>query len=301
VESIAKYLKKAAILTAIAALLTISCGTTNGENTVFSEFLPETEVLDAGVMEIYDFGKVLLHAYQTNDPMKDECFILETDHELISIETPAFSRNIREYADYITALGKPLNHLIMVNHGNGGKVLNAKHVYTTAKTRAAFQEGGAIKAMIDNFVKVFGPEFDHDIPVVTDILAAGPVTIGGVAFNVVETKEGFDLEIPIINAVYTHMAGARTHNIFNNTAQVEDMLQKMKDFRTKRFALILTSHEVPEFYSAIHEKIRYLEQTQAIIASSGTRDEFIAAMKTAFPEYSGENYLEMSATALFPQ
>lgn len=33
--------------------------------------------LSKGVMEVYDFGTVKLHAYKTNDLITDECFLVE--------------------------------------------------------------------------------------------------------------------------------------------------------------------------------------------------------------------------------
>lgn len=33
--------------------------------------------LGKGTMEVHDFGAVRLHAYQTNDPLADECFLVE--------------------------------------------------------------------------------------------------------------------------------------------------------------------------------------------------------------------------------
>jgi len=289
-------------LTIVAAAVTASCGTTMSKSKAsssFAEVIPKKRTLAVGAMQIYDFGSLRLHAYQTNDPMKDECFLLETGRELIGIETPAFSRNLTEYANYVKSLGKPLNHLILVNHGNGGKMFKNVRVYTTASVQAAFQEGGHSKDLIDNFILEFGADFNGDIPEATDIIQAGKVVIGGVDFTVVEKKEGFDLEIPAINSVYTHMAGSHTHNILPGIEAIEDMARRMKHFQVKNFALILSSHETPEPYAVLAEKIRYLERTKVLIRSSQTKEDFIAAMNEAFPDYAGENYLEMSAGALF--
>ena len=41
-----------------------------------------------GFIEIYDFGGVKLHAYQTNDLMNDVCFILENVENVLIIELP---------------------------------------------------------------------------------------------------------------------------------------------------------------------------------------------------------------------
>ena len=44
--------------------------------------------LSKGFIEIYDFGGVKLHAYQTNDLMNDVCFILENVENVLIIELP---------------------------------------------------------------------------------------------------------------------------------------------------------------------------------------------------------------------
>ena len=39
--------------------------------------------LTKGNMEIYDFGVLRLHAYQTNDLLNDECYLLENETEVL--------------------------------------------------------------------------------------------------------------------------------------------------------------------------------------------------------------------------
>ena len=41
-------------------------------------------------MHIYDFGKIKLHAYQTNDLISDEVFVLEKNKNIVVIESPCF-------------------------------------------------------------------------------------------------------------------------------------------------------------------------------------------------------------------
>lgn len=46
--------------------------------------------LSKGLMEIYDFGSVKLHAFKTNDLISDECFLVEKDGRCFMIESPCF-------------------------------------------------------------------------------------------------------------------------------------------------------------------------------------------------------------------
>ena len=61
----------------------------------------------------------------------------------------------------------------------------------------------------------------------------------------------------------------------------------------------MTSHHAPERPEALDKKIAYLERTLEILSASKTKEDFVAAMKQAFPDYQGEAYLEMSAANLY--
>lgn len=80
---------------------------------------------------------------------------------------------------------------------------------------------------------------------------------------------------------------------------IGEMIAQMKGYQEKGYALILTSHYEPEAIGAVAEKISYLETAKALALSRADGEAFMAAMREAFPEYSGVNYLEMSAGALF--
>ena len=38
----------------------------------------KTVQLSKGTMDVYDFGAIKLHAFKTNDPMSDECFLISS-------------------------------------------------------------------------------------------------------------------------------------------------------------------------------------------------------------------------------
>ncbi len=56
----------------------------------------ETVKLAKGEMNIYDFGKIKLHAYKTNDFIDDEVFIIEKNCKSVIIESPCFFDNNQE-------------------------------------------------------------------------------------------------------------------------------------------------------------------------------------------------------------
>ncbi|GHV25702.1 hypothetical protein AGMMS4952_04150 [Spirochaetia bacterium] len=255
--------------------------------------------LSIGAVRVYDFDGIRLHAYETKNPFADECYLFETGQELIGLEAPLFRNNLTEFADYIQSLNKPLNHLIIAYHPGGGNAFAGSRVYATETAKKSMGEGGFIKAMIANFAGGFGDKLYTEIPAVTDTIKAGKVTIGGIEFIVTDTKESFDLEIPAINVVYTHMVGHRAHNILESPEHIAAMIEQMEDYKKQKPCLILTTHDVPVTVEIVDEKLTYLQKVKELAAASKDKASFIAGVKAAFPDYAGEKYLEMSAGALF--
>lgn len=50
----------------------------------------KTVKLEKGEINIYDFGKVKLHAYKTGDLIDNEVFIIEKNGKVVVIESPCF-------------------------------------------------------------------------------------------------------------------------------------------------------------------------------------------------------------------
>lgn len=130
-------------------------------------------------------------------------------------------------------------------------------------------------------------------------IVEGKEALAGVDFEVIDHGESYDLAIPSMNIVYTHMLGKTTHSILTSAAHIEAFLQMLKEYQAAGYAMILTSHGGPEGQDAVAEKISYLNKTKEIMQQSKTADEFKANMKAAFPAYDGENYLDMTAGFLY--
>ena len=62
--------------------------------------------LNKGFVDVYDFGNIKLHCYQTNDAMNDESYILENDKNVLLLEFPAFYDNLEEFEKYVKGINK---------------------------------------------------------------------------------------------------------------------------------------------------------------------------------------------------
>lgn len=153
--------------------------------------------------------------------------------------------------------------------------------------------------MIDNFTGAFGEIFDHSIHEITNVIGEGKITIGGIDFVIKQTGEAFDVEIPEINAVYTHMLGHDCHSIVAGAGHADAMIAELRGYIEKGYDLILTSHYTPEDLKDAETKIAYLENLKKIAAECKNADEFKAKVGERYPQYRGQNYLDMTAGFFF--
>jgi hypothetical protein len=195
--------------------------------------------LAKGEMNVYDFGTVKLHAYKTNDFIDNEVFIVEKNSKAVIIESPCFFDNISELEEYLK--GTEVCGMLIAYHGAGASFLPGVPRYAT-KNAVEYSENGGGKALINNFTAAFGQAFDNSVHQITDIIEEGKVTIGGIDFIIKQTDEAFDVEIPEINAVYTHMMGHDCHSIVAGTGHADAIIAQLKGYIAKKYDLILTSH-----------------------------------------------------------
>lgn len=254
--------------------------------------------LTKGEMNIYDFGAVKLHAYKTNDFIDDEVFIVEKNGKAVVIESPCFFDNNKELEEYIDGLNAETAGMLVAYHGAGAQCLKNVPKYATANAKEYSENGGG-KALIDSFTAAFGDIFDNSIHRITNIINAGKVTIGGIDFIITPTHEAFDIEIPEINTVYTHMLGHDCHSIVAGPAHADAIISQLKEYIAKGYDLILTSHYTPEDLKDAQTKIDYIENLKEIAAECETADEFKEKANKRYGNYSGGNYLDMTAGFFF--
>lgn len=252
--------------------------------------------LTKGEVSVYDFGTIRLHAYKTNDFIDDEVFIIEKDGKAVIIESPCFFDNNTELEKYLDDL--EVCGILTAYHMAGGSFLPEVKKYAT-KNADEYGHSGGGKALIDNFTSAFGEIFDTLIHTVTDYIEPGKITIGGIDFIITQTPDAFDIEIPEINAVYTHMLGHDCHSIVAGANHADAIIAQLNDYIARGIDLILTSHYTPEDLKDAQTKIDYLKDLKVIAGEYKTADEFKAAVKEKYANYSGDNYLDMTAGFFF--
>ena len=256
----------------------------------------QTVKLAKGEMNVYDFGSVKLHAYKTNDFIDDEVFVVEKNGKAVILESPCFFDNIKELTEYLQNV--EVAGMLVAYHGAGAAFLPNVPKYAT-QNAVDFSKKGGGKALIDNFTGAFGEIFDSSVHKITHVIEAGRITIGGIDFVIKQTGDAFDVEIPEINAIYTHMLGHDCHSIVAGAGHADAMISELRSYIEKGYDLILTSHYTPEDLKDTQTKIDYLENLKKIAASVQKKDEFKTEVGKLYPQYSGQNYLDMTAGFFF--
>lgn len=259
-----------------------------------------TVTLDVGSVQVYEFGENRLHAYVSGDALGDVCYAIETPTGVVLLESTAFVAGNQEWKAYVDGLGKPVAGKLMAYHPNGSDAYAPEAPYATENAVANWAEGGSIRALTDSFIVTFGDAVAADHPADAHLVQFGDtLTLAGLDFVVRnEGDDAYGVEIPAMNVIYIHMMGSTTHNILTSIDHIRAFQSELEGFD---YALVLTGHNVPEGKDAVQTKVAYLEKTAEIAENAASAADFIAQMHEAFPDYAGENYLEMTAGFLFPE
>ena len=259
----------------------------------------KTSELKFGTMRIYERGDETLYAYETKDPIDDQVILMKKGDVLISIEAPLFKDNVEELNRYVSALNVLKSYVLLVDHLAPKNYLPEAELLSTKETVKALRNGGP-KGLFDGFVKLFGDKIQNELrddykEVTNDI------DFGGIHMNILPKGEEFDVVIPTFNAVYTHMLGHDVHSIIAGDVHANAIINELNGFIENGYGLVLTSHHIPENIDDVKTKIAYINNVMSIARVSENKTEFINKMTKEYPNYSGLNYLEITANSYFKE
>ena len=266
----------------------------------------KTVELKNGKVSIIENGGLRAHVYSTNDALDDQVIIIEHPSEsgnggrAVVIELPCFKNSIDEMTRYINDNGIQVEGKLVSYHAAGESFLPDVKAYMTESAHKYNTVGGG-KQLITNFTGIFGEAFDPSIVEDGERISAGPITIAGVDLVISPDADAYEIEIPAMSAVYMHMLGHDCHSIVAGPGHADATVKKLQSYLDRGFRLFLSSHYGPENTDDVKTKIAYVEDLKTIASASSSAEEFKAAVGKKYPDYSGENYLAMTAGFFFPQ
>lgn len=256
--------------------------------------------LKKGFIDIYNFGDIKLHCYQTNDLMNDESYILENKENVLLVEFPAFYNNLEEFEKYVRGLNKNIVGKVFSDHPNGGTIFKDVKGYASEGTIKSMKEG-TIHNLVTGFETAFNGTFAKEFHKITDVLKDEKVNIDGFELKITYHEENIEIEFPQIGCVYTQMLGHDCHSIVAGENHANAIIEQLECYKEKGYNLVLSSHYTPETLNDVNIKIAYLEELKILARESKDATDFENKVKAQYPKYSGLNYLDMTAGFFFPQ
>lgn len=260
----------------------------------------EKRKLEYGEVTKIAYGDMNIRVYDTKDAIDDRVIILEKDGRGVVVELPALRRNIEELAHYLEDENVTIEGKLVSYHAAGSSFLPDVKNYLT-ESAAKYNSTGGGAALIGNFAKAFGPEFDSSAVGSGEDLQGGEFEIAGIGLTIIPNGDAFEITIPDAKAVYMHMLGHDCHSIIAGPAHADAVIAGLQKYLDDGFELFLSAHYGPEDRSDVQTKISYIEGLKDIAARCSSAEEFSDAVKERYPGYSGENYLRMTAGMFFPQ
>lgn len=258
----------------------------------------KTVKLGKGEINVYDFNDVKLYAYKTNDFIDDGVFILVKNGKGVVIELPCFFDNIRELTAFLKENKIDVVAKLVAYHAAGASFLPDVKSYGTQSSEQYNTAGGGA-GLVGNFKGAFGEIFDSGIVKADEIVADGEIELAGIKFVITSNSEAYDVEIPEINSVYTHMLGHDCHSIVAGCPHADGIISVLNYYLKKGFDLVLTSHYTPEDLKDVKTKIDYLYALKEISETCESGEEMKKKVIEAYPGYSGLNYLDMTVNMFF--
>lgn len=259
----------------------------------------KTVELKFGTMRIYERGNETLYAYETKDPIDDQVILVKKGNALVSIEAPLFKDNVEELNEYIRSLNISKSYVLLVDHVAPKDYLPEAELCSTKEAINALRTGGP-KGLFDGFVKAFGDKIQKDLRDDYEEVN-NDIDFDGIRLTVLPKGDEFDVVIPSFNAVYTHMLGHDVHSIIAGDGHADAIISELNGFIESGYELILTSHYVPENIRDVKTKIAYVNNIKIIADGSKSKTEFIDKVKKEYPNYSGLNYLDITAGSYFKE
>ena len=95
------------------------------------------------------------------------------------------------------------------------------------------------------------------------------------------------------------MLGHDCHSIVAGENHANAIIEQLQGYKKNGYTLVLSSHYTPETLEDVDTKIDYLESLKDIAKLSSDENDFKEKVKAKYPNYSGLNYLDMTASLFF--
>ncbi len=245
---------------------------------------------------------VKVHTYMSPSAMfANTSHIIELKNELIIVDGQFFAPYAVELKKITDSLGKPVTRFYITHDhpdhylGFGDAFPNVK-VYALAETKAAIDETG--QAVLEQRQAQFGTMIATKLNKPSVIQQPGEETIGNVKFIFEKSLNNESAVSRVIKLpqLGVYIAQDIVYNkihlfIEDDTKGWENALRKI--LNEKAYTTILSGHGKEGKAELLKENLYYLAYVNETILKSKNKEEFKAAMLKKFPEYGGEQLIDI--------
>lgn len=245
---------------------------------------------------------VKVHTYMSPTAMfANTSHIIELKNELIIVDGQFFAPYALELKKLTDSLGKPVTRFyISHDHpdhfiGFGDAFPNVK-VYALAETKASIEKTG--QGVLEQRQAQFGPMIATKLNKPSVIQQPGEETIGDVKFIFEkslnnESAVSLVIKLPEIGLYIAQDIVYNKIHLFieGDTKGWETALRKI--IKEKTYKIVLSGHGKEGGIELLKENLNYLAFVKETILKSKNKEEFKAAIIKKYPEYGGEQLVDI--------
>lgn len=245
---------------------------------------------------------VKVHTYMSPSAMfANTSHVIELKNELIIVDGQFFAPYAFELKEFTDALGKPVTRFYLSHDhpdhyiGFGDAFPNVP-VYALTETKAAIEQAG--QEVLEQRQAQFGPMIASKLNKPSVVQQPGEETIGNVKFifeKSVNNESAVSLVIKLPE-LGVYIAQDIVYNkvhlfIEGDTKGWETALHQI--IKEKTYQTILSGHGKEGGIELLKENLNYLAFVNETILKSKDKEEFKAAILKKYPEYGGEQLVDI--------
>jgi glyoxylase-like metal-dependent hydrolase (beta-lactamase superfamily II) len=258
---------------------------------------------------IFDYteGGVTVHTFVSPDVSESvTSHVIETPHGLVVVDTQMLRHYAKKLRAYVDGLGKPVTHVIISHahpdHYFGLEFFADLPTYALQSTidrmhRRSAGHRAAHKARE-------GDEIIDEIVYPQNVLRPGTITLDGVEFVFDEVPKGEDVSqllitIPRAKTMIVQDLASGHYHAFTGTLLLDDWSARLGRLYeiaiVQGYTHILPGHGTPGGPSLFLDTQAYIAKAKEAFASVKTQEQYVRAMRVAFPDLHGDYIIEVSA------
>lgn len=246
--------------------------------------------------------KVKVHTYMSPSAMfANTSHVIELKNELIIVDGQFFAPYALELKEFTDSLGKPVTRFYLSHYhpdhyiGFGDAFPNVP-VYALAETKAAIEQAG--QGVLEQRQAQFGPMIASKLNKPSVVQQPGEETIGNVKFifkKSVNNESAVSLliKLPELGVYFAQDIVYNKIHLFieGDTKGWETALHQI--IKEKTYQTILSGHGKEGGIELLNENLNYLAFVNETILKSKDKEEFKAAILKKYPEYGGEQLVDI--------